>query len=342
MDNIASKRKMQILKDFKDSKIMTDAEYSRTEVVPELLKFQNMIVSKVFEENHGENLRISDVKAHINSIAEDKGIISDEKVQEFNALTDELSKLIACEISGIAGEKKMQHNLDMIQVKNEHLANIELRKDEYISECDGIVVTSKAIFLLEAKYSICDMSITTEGNYCRADNEEVVLCNIGDKVNEKDYLIRDVLKNNGFLKGIKIYNIVVNANNNTKLYNHYGRYLKTCFCNQIHYIIEDFQGDDIYTEDDIRFITNRLLEASEVKKYPIDFDFERYKNVFTDVLVMTESESDENQDDDASDIEVLDWKRLGKDALILAAFTALGVMTAIAKHGGKCMKTGTL
>ena len=328
MKKSIEKRKRQILNNCYAG-ITDEKSFAKKDVEPELRKFQASIVSTVFEEKHGEDLRIKDVQLHINSLAEEQHLLLNEKIVEFNAMSNELNKLLGQEIAGNKGERKLERNMKMIQVENEYLTNVELNSEDIVSEIDGIVITSKAIFLLEAKYSVNDMCITSDGNYCRAENHSIVYGNIGDKVNEKEYLLRQALKNKGFDKEIKIYRILVYTNNDTKLFNYY-KYLKKCSCNQLHYFIEEFDGEDIYTTEDMSFIKTSLFEASEIKKYPIDFNFKKYEELFADVLIMTEHPH--NMEDTIIDYtKKIDWKKVAKYSA-LATCSTVFLTTRIMKR----------
>lgn len=164
MNRKNSTTKAQILKEFEDTGILRQTTYAKKEVEGELRKFQSMIVSKC--EGFPGDSKISDIQAYILALAEKKDLLEDPKIIKFNEMSNELNKLIAFEISGNKGERILAHNLEWVRVKNRSLMNLELGDDNFKTEIDGVVVTSKAIFLIEVKNSSQDiyhhMEITIE------------------------------------------------------------------------------------------------------------------------------------------------------------------------------------
>lgn len=280
-------RRATLIKELEETGIMMKSVYSRKEVEAELRDFQKQLVSKVFEEAHGRELRIDDVQVHINELAVEKGVEQSNEIVKFNERTEKLKILIAKEIAGNKGERHMKKTLKMIKEKNRFLVNLELSDDDFVSEIDGVVITRKAIFLLETKYSVKNMMITMEGNYVESENPHNIYCNLGEKVNTKEYLLRMALKKAGFDKDIKIEKIVVFSNNRKELSNKFS-YISSCYCSQLPHIIDEYDGDDIYSLEDIDKISAIFCRAQSSREYKLNFDFNEYRFVFADALAITE------------------------------------------------------
>lgn len=310
MNRKNSTTKAQILKEFEDTGILRQSTYAKKEVEGELRKFQSMIVSKC--EGFPGDSKISDIQAYILALAEKKDLLKDPKIIKFNEMSNELNKLIAFEISGNKGERILAHNLEWVRVKNRFLMNLELGDDNFKTEIDGVVVTSKAIFLIEVKNSSQDIYISPHGNYYRANDRKKILFNIANKMNCRYYMLRKNLRQSGFKKKIKIYNLLVFTNHNCAYVNEY-KYIKVCSAIQISGTIQKYRASNLYDEEDMNFIQDCLRKASKVTKYPIAFDFKEYLELYADVLLMTEPQT----------IEVEYADKNCKDCVVMAAFNLL-------------------
>lgn len=320
-------RRETIIRELESTGSMMKETYNKKDVEKELREFQKQVVLKVFDEAHGKDLRICDVQAHINELAVAKGLELSPEITKFNAMSEALSACIAREIAGNKGERHMIRTLKMVKERNEFITNLELSDTDFVTEIDGIVITRKAIFLLETKYSVKDMVITSEGNYVEAENPGQIYSNLGEKVNEKEYLLRNALKNAGFDKNIKIEKMIVFSNSSSRLYNQYD-YFSSCYCSQLPHVIDEYEGADEYSVDDIRELASILKAEQNSKKYAFDFDFEEYRYLFADALayveIVTEQYCDEIQCDEESKGKI--WGKVAAALTVGLTLFAVGKM----------------
>lgn len=284
-----STTKAQILKEFEDTGILRQTTYAKKEVEGELRKFENMISE--FEGLPGAS-KISDIQAHILALAEEKGLLDDPKIIKFNEMTNELNKLIAMEIAGNKGEHILSYHLKLIRVKNRSLMNLELSSDDFKTEIDGVVITSKAIFLIEVKHSSQDIYISPQGSFYRANDCKKSLFNIAHRMDYRAHMLRNTILQSGFKKKIKIYKILVFTNHNCAYVNKYKN-IRACTVIQLPKIIQRYRVSNLYDEEDMNYIQDSLRKASKVKQYAIAYDFGKYIELYGDVSQMTDPKTPE-------------------------------------------------
>lgn len=331
-DNV---RKDYVVDELEKTGILMKDAYVKADVEVELLKFQSLIVSKVFEEAHAENLRINDVVDHIRDLAEKKGLQDKADYIDFCNMSTRLSRIIASEIAGNNGERHMAGSLQMITCNNRILRNVELSDGNFRAEIDALIITGRGIFIIETKNSTCDMIISSEGNYVSTTSENRILCNIGEKMNVKEFLVRKSIKNAGFDKRINLQKMVVFTNNYKKLVNNYP-YICTCNCSHLPHIIDAFMAENIYTDQDIQEIADIIENARTEECYRIDFDFNEYRKLFASVLALTEiidetpideaNEGEADSSDEENDFlpnKSSVWRRRAKYCILPAVGVAL-------------------
>lgn len=113
--------------------------------------------------------------------------------------------------------------------------------------------------------------------------------NIGEKVNNKEYLLRSVLKEQMDKAGKKlnIVSCVVFANSRINVTNRY-KYFDTCFLSQLPHYIDDYTGEDIYTSEDLKKMEDTIRLAEDKKAYPLGFNVKQLKEDFAMAMALLE------------------------------------------------------
>ena len=144
----------------------TKERYNKGDVLPELLSLQRELVNLTFNGIHAENanLKIWDVESHLDALNEECGHIADEEIEKFKAGCKIVCNTIKAEMSGQAGEYKACRSLETLHCKNVILRNIEFKLDDHRTELDIVVITEKAIFIVEVKNPAKDIYIDERGN----------------------------------------------------------------------------------------------------------------------------------------------------------------------------------
>lgn len=276
-------------------------EYKHEELLPELLELQKQLVALIFDKTHAElsRFRIWDVENHIRKMNDNCKGVNDEELSTLLEDCKQICNMIKSEFSGQAGERKAFWSLEAVRCKKTLLKNVEFTAAEHRTELDGILVTEKAIFIIEVKNPGKDIYIDERGNYCRVGQTMVFDKNIGEKMNDKEVLLKKALANKGYAEP-KIESIVVFTNNAIKVDNNFP-YIKTCFLSDIRYIIENYDGNLIYNDEDIASITAAISEAETKESYPLPIDFVQFKTNFASVVAKLEKATAELSDDRISD-----------------------------------------
>ena len=277
--------------------------YRKDELLPELLALQSELVTQTFNGIHAENarLRIWDVENHLQKLNDDRGNVADELLAQFKADCKIICNAIKGEMSGNAGEYKAFRSLETVRCKYKLLKNIEFALGDHRTELDGIVLTEKAIYIIEVKNTAKDIVIDERGNYCRVSHTLIFDKNIGEKMNDKAYLLREALKGAGIEKP-NIVSLVVFTNSSVHVENHFP-HITTCFLAELPHIIEGYTGETFYTEEMISQMQDAIEHAKCCESYPLPVDVTRFKQCFADLLVTLESANEKESEEPAGTID---------------------------------------
>lgn len=267
--------------------------YHKTEVLPELLLLQKELVELVFDEEHAAkgNLKIWDVEKHLEQLSESNKKVAAEEIAHFEEGCKEICNRIKAEISGNWGEEKTFQRLENMKCSGKVIRNIELKAENVRTELDGIVVTPKAIFVVEVKNTKKDIFIDEEGNYYRTGDYMRLDSNIGEKMFNKVSLLKRTLDMLD-LPEIKVESVLVFTNNRIEVNNKYKE-IQTCFLGQLPYIIEEYKGGSLYSEEDVKRICQAIKEARSKESYKYNFDVAQFKIEFANILSLLEEASAE-------------------------------------------------
>ena len=265
--------------------------YHKSEILDEMLALQSEIVNLTFNGEHAAiaELKIYDVERHLEQLNEECGHVADEALQRFINGSKELCNLIKAEISGRRGETKAFRTLEYLRSQNVVLKNVELEDGNLRTELDAVIITPKCITIVEVKNTGKNIFIDEEGNYYRTGEFLKWDCDIAGKMSVKENLLRKALED-ADITDVKIQGVVVFTNNRIEVQNKYSK-LRTCFVSQLNHIIDDFQGEKIFAEEDMNRIREAVEMAESKEYYPADFDAEQYKIDFATVMATIEAAS---------------------------------------------------
>ena len=95
-------------------------------------------------------------------------------------------------------------------------------------------------------------------------------------------------------KDIKVVKLVVFTNNRITLHNK-CKELQTCFLAQLPYIIDDFAGEELYTEEEITAMAEALSSANNTQEYEFEMDMQKFKEDFATILVTLETAEEKEE-----------------------------------------------
>lgn len=291
--------------------------YNKSEVLPELLKLQSELVDLTFNGNHAENasLKLWNVVAHLEKLNEECDHPADKELKKFKEDSSIITNTIMAEISGQKGENKAFKSLETLPCKKRILRNVEFTHGDHRTELDMVVITEKAVFIIEVKNTGKDIHIDEQGNYCRKTHGILASdSNIGEKMNEKEYLLRNAFEKAG-IKGINIVSLVVFTNSYMQVENNYP-YISVCYLSTLPHKICEYTGDLIYTED----MFNKLEFAIEMgrcyEKYPMPVNMKEFKHNFATIIAVLEcANTILSEFDDSVDYEELQGTAQGMSSI---------------------------
>lgn len=269
-------------------KSFSKTTYQKSELLDEMFALQKEIVSLAFNNGHASlaELRILDVEKHLEQLNKELGNVADKELQRFVEESKCFCNLIKAEISGNKGEAKVFKTLEYIKSKNHVLKNVELSNGGLRTELDAVVITPSAISIVEVKNTSRDIFIDDAGNYFRTGEFLKYDCNIGEKMQVKEKLLRKALSSIGY-SDVEINNVVVFTNSHIEVHNKY-KGISTCFSCQLPYKLEAKKTEDIFTSEDMDNIRT-CIEASDKKEaYSFEFDVEQYKTDFANLMAKLE------------------------------------------------------
>lgn len=268
------------------------AKYLKADIEAELRKLQHEILVIVFDENHALNARLTiwDAYNHLAQINAERGGIADELLAEFKEQCKIFSNLIRAEISGNKGENHTAHRLSFLHGINRIVRNIQLSNGDGTTELDFVVFTPKAAFILEVKNTKKDVLIDEIGDYYRVGEYTNRDSNMKAKMDFRETLLREALAETmGHRnKDMKVVKLVVFTNKNITLHNK-CKELQTCFLGQLPYLIEDYEGADLYTEEDTAAMAEAVSLADNAQEYEFEMDMQKFKEDFATLLVTLET-----------------------------------------------------
>lgn len=174
------------------------------------------------------------------------------------------------------------------------MKNIEFKSCDHRTEIDAIVFTEKAVFIIEVKNPHRDIYIDERGNYCRVGDTMHLDCNIGEKMNDKVYLLREALKSAGY-SNANIVSLVVFTNSSMHVDNRYG-YITTCFLGNLPHIIERYDGKPIYDDSNISAMMESVSNAECKEAYPLEIDINQYKYRFANLMATLEEAAEKRSE----------------------------------------------
>ena len=257
--------------------------YHKEELLPEYLELQKELINLTFNDSQAENgkLRIWDVENHLEKLNEECGHIADEELEVFKEDSKFICNAIKSEFSGNAGEYKAFRSLETLRCKNKIMKNIEFKSGDHRTEID-------------ANNPHRDIYIDERGNYCRVGDTMHLDCNIGEKMNDKVYLLREALKSAGY-SNANIVSLVVFTNSTMHVDNRYN-YITTCFLGNLPHIIERYDGKPIYNDSSISAMMESVSDAECKEAYPLEIDINQYKYRFANLMATLEKAAEKRSE----------------------------------------------
>ena len=259
--------------------------YTKKEYLNELLNLQEELVEESF--GKGSNCRIWNVLGRFNSLNKTYGGIADAECTRLYRDVLAIDDQIKAEISGRKGEYKAFRSLETIMCDHRAMKNISMARGGHRTELDAIVLTGKAIFVVEVKNTKRNVRIDSHGNYYRMSYEgEQYDSNIGEKMNDKVYLLKTALEETG-IHNIRIESLVVFTNYRIEVINDYP-YIRTCFLSDLPKIIESYDGSKIYSKSEFDTLEGAVQAAACEDRFKAPVNMEAFKENYASLVIKIE------------------------------------------------------
>lgn len=274
--------------------------YCKADIEAELRALQRELLSLVFDEEHvlNANLKIWDAFNQLVAENEEKGGVATELLEVLREDCKMFNNAIRAEISGNYGENQVFHRLTGLKGKHSILRNIELSDEAGRTELDMIVLTEKAQIIVEVKNTKKDVFIDETGNYYRKGEYQSFDCNIKEKMNYREALLRNVIREKLQEKGkeTNIIKLVVFTNYRMEIRNKCEE-LMTCFLGELPYIIDDYNGECLYSEEEINQMAENISDSAESTEYKYEMDMQKFKEDFARVVVTLENFEEQQEEE---------------------------------------------
>lgn len=263
--------------------------YHRSEVLTELFALQKEMVDLTFNDVHADlaGLKIWDVEKHLEQMNEECGGVATKDLICLKAECRQLCDTIKGEISGNRGEHKTFRSLELLKTENRIVKNVELASKDFHTELDAVVLTKKGIFIVEVKNTSRNVFIDEKGDYYRVGDYMALDSHLGSKLSVKERLLLDAIAETGFAKH-NIVSIVVFTDNRAQVQNK-NEYITTTFLSQLPYLIDEYQGSEIYTEKNLIELENAIEANCCRETYPVKIDVPHLKLHFATVMATLEA-----------------------------------------------------
>ena len=264
--------------------------FDRNEELEEMHKFKDRIISLTFNEEHANlaHLNLVDVYKHFEQLNAESGNRADELLRRFEISNKDLHNFIKGLESGEKGEKKALRYLDSIKTEHIILSNIELSDENLRSEIDFLVITPHELTIVEVKNTKRNIFISENGSYYRTGEFNTFDCQIKEKLNIKEQLLRKALGDSQ--ENIHINSVLLFTDSRIKVQNQCAG-INVCFADQLSHIIGSFEYASINETVRMSEIKETILKAEKKTKYPIKFDLEKYKEEFATLMTCLEEHS---------------------------------------------------
>lgn len=265
--------------------------FSNVELKEALIDIQNQLLNTTFEKKHAESLSYNDLYNYFKSVAEEYNLVKDNRYIRFSTNLKVLKGTIGALIAGEIGEKRVANVLRILEMEGAKvLKNIELQPTEHDhTEIDYIVVDKSGVHMLEVKNYRNNIIITCSGEIIETGKDGITYP-LSAKSHEKEYAIKQTLKNAGILFDVNYEGILVISDNRTMIVDNY-KHIKICYSGNVVDGLRD-NTNNILSQVDIEHISGALQEAHNPNRYLWDsIDLEQFVDDFAYLLALVERKS---------------------------------------------------
>lgn len=262
-------------------KACSKSSYHKSEILIELLNLQSEMVKVAFPEMDDESrasLRLWDIVDRLEETSASKHGKGAAEIAEFKQSCKTVGNMIAAEISGKRGENAAFNRLEKAGFDGVAVRNIEVTRDDYRTEIDGVVLTSRGAIVVEVKNTRKDVFIDEEGNAYRTGKFTRLDCNLLGKMQARQEFVADTLAAAGY-PNVEVSGVVVYTNDRIEIQNHCES-INVSFLSRLPYLIKSLPHGESRGAKDLQQMAAALEKASSHELYPMDLDMGVFKQQF--------------------------------------------------------------
>jgi len=261
--------------------------YRRDEMLFEMNGLEKEMINLTFNREHADQggLWIRDVEDHLTRLNEENGGIASEELEQFVTDCIDFTNFRKGIISGYKGEEMTFNKLSELKIENRVLRNVELSDESAKTELDAVVLTPKAVWIVEIKNTKKDIFIDEHGQYYRTGEYLRWDSDIGYKMRMKSELLAKLLHNEGYDVPIKC--VVLFSNNRIEVQNKCKQFT-TCFLSQLNYLIEENMGEAVLKTTDMNELAAKIGSIVGTDTFPIKTDVKKMKRDYATLMAKLE------------------------------------------------------
>lgn len=255
--------------------------YHKSEILPELLNLQSEMVKVAFPEMDDESrasLRLWDIVDRLEEASASKRGKGAAEIAEFKQSCKTVGNMIAAEISGKRGENVTFNRLEKAGFDGVAVRNIEVTRNDYRTEIDGVVLTSRGAVVVEVKNTRKNVFIDEEGNAYRTGKFTRLDCNLLGKMQARQEFVAETLAAAGY-PNVEVSGVVVYTNDRIEIQNHCES-INVSFLSRLPYLIKSLPCGESRGAKDLQQMALALEKASSHELYPMNLDMGVFKQQF--------------------------------------------------------------
>lgn len=235
-----------------------DVLYTNQEIIDKLVSLQEAMSRQVFAVSHAEHFAAKEIMVHFKGLADEYGLIENDVYRRFDQNMRRLGHTIGSLKKGAKGERRTRDGLRVMSFDHDVriLYNITLQSDGSKTEYDAIVLTPYGIFVVEAKNFSGAAYLSPKGVLHR-ESESSEPYNLGERMNNKEFLLRNCLGN---FSNLPYHGLLLYVDETASIFDEYKQFPIT-YCNTVAAAIRSFDtGKVSISSEQIAEIETRLME----------------------------------------------------------------------------------
>lgn len=242
------------------------------------LDFQALVCKLLSDKPYTD--RFSILLSEYQTKAAAAGMSHDPSIRNGLQALDQLDKSLRMTLSGFYAEQRVQNTLSYVSRSIKCWHNVPISEGITISEIDHLVLTDNGLILLETKNLSTAISISPEGYLLQDGNTCHHHEPIGDKICEKERILKLYLSNELRRLGLDIpvhiesFLVFSNKKNERCPVTDDYHQQRWCFRSRLHYMVQEFVTSMTYSSEQMAVIAEILDNMSlKQRTFAADLDF---------------------------------------------------------------------